>query len=85
MQGDAIKHIHSDGEIVSDEEPARLVSVEDAARMLAKITTRHVYNLFDDGELETVKVGRRRCVVVASIDAYVERLREVNNETVDAA
>ena len=33
------------------------------------------YELINDGELETVNIGKRRLIVVASIDAYVERLR----------
>jgi excisionase family DNA binding protein len=34
-----------------------------------------VYKLIESGELETVKMGRRRLVVAESVAAYVERLR----------
>lgn len=34
-----------------------------------------VYELIEAGEIETVRIGRRRLVVAESIDAYVERLR----------
>lgn len=34
-----------------------------------------VYELIAAGELETVKIGARRLIVAASMDAYIERLR----------
>jgi excisionase family DNA binding protein len=34
-----------------------------------------LYDLIADGELETVKVGRRTLIVQASIDAFFERIR----------
>lgn len=34
-----------------------------------------IYDLIADGELETVKVGRRTLIVQASIDAFFERIR----------
>jgi hypothetical protein len=39
------------------------------------VSTRKAWSLVAARELETVREGRRRLVVVASIDAYVERLR----------
>lgn len=35
-----------------------------------------VYQLINSGELESVKIGGARRVVYASIEAYVERLRQ---------
>jgi hypothetical protein len=34
-----------------------------------------MWELFGEGELETVSIGRRRFVVVESLDAYIARLR----------
>lgn len=34
-----------------------------------------VYRLIEEGQLETVQVGRRRLVLSESIDAFIERLR----------
>ncbi len=52
-----------------------LTSIVGAGRLLSVGRTK-VYELIDGGELEVVNIGRRRLVVVASIHAYVERLRE---------
>lgn len=74
MLGNVFQSIPSLGN--DENEPLRLVSVKRAADLLGEITPREVYNLFNDGELESVKLGRRRLVVVESIDAYVTRLRD---------
>ena len=58
------------------EEPRRLIDLPTTARILGKITTREVEKRIADGDLESVKLGRRRLVVVESVDAYVSRLRE---------
>lgn len=61
--------------IVNDARPdPRLVSIPDAAGMVA-VSRSRVYELMAQGELESVKIGTRRLVVVSSIDAYVDRLR----------
>jgi hypothetical protein len=52
----------------------RLVSVPNAATMLG-ISTRRAWQLVSAGELESVLDGRRRLVVVTSIDERVARLR----------
>ena len=41
-----------------------------------------LYQLMDAGELETVKIGRRRLVVASSIDAYIEKLRSMRRLSV---
>lgn len=58
-----------------ESEPQLLLSVDAAARILGGITRREVYRRLDDEDLEGVWIGRRRMVVRASVDAYVERLR----------
>ncbi len=40
-----------------------------------KIGRTTLYDLIARGELETVKIGRRRLIPEASICAYIERLR----------
>ena len=54
-------------------EPPVLVTVEEAARRLS-IGRTATYMLVLRGELESVKIGRTRRVVVASIDDYVSKL-----------
>ncbi len=51
-----------------------LMSVADAKRTLCVGHTK-LYELIGAGEIETVKIGAKTCVVVASAVAYVERLR----------
>lgn len=50
---------------------AVLVSITDAARMLGIGRTK-TYDLITEGLLETVSIGSRRLVKVASITALVE-------------
>lgn len=61
---------------VGDDEPRRLINKRNAARILGEITVREVEKRIADGDLETVKLGRRRLIVLESLDAYVARLRE---------
>lgn len=55
---------------------ARLFDLKTTAEVLGGITTRYVYMLLEAGELQSVKIGKRRLVTVASIDDYVARLAE---------
>lgn len=50
-----------------------LVTVEEAARRLS-IGRTAAYLLVLNGELQSVKIGRTRRVVVASLKAYIQRL-----------
>lgn len=50
-----------------------LVTVEEAARRLS-IGRTAAYLLVLQGELQSVKIGRTRRVVVASLEAYIQRL-----------
>ncbi|MER7273865.1 helix-turn-helix domain-containing protein [Dactylosporangium sp. NPDC000244] len=54
--------------------PPLLCSIAGAAVMLS-VSERTVHAIVKRGDLETVKLGGRRLVVVASIRALVERLR----------
>ena len=59
-------------------ERALLLRVEDAARRLG-IARTLMFRLIKDGEVESVRVGRLRRVPVASLEDYVERLRQAHN------
>lgn len=54
-------------------EPPLLVTVEEAARRLS-IGRTAAYMLVLRGELQSVKIGRTRRVVVASLEAYITKL-----------
>lgn len=53
---------------------AKLLSISDTAKVLG-VGRSKLYALINEGSLETVTVGRRRLVVVASIERFVERLQ----------
>lgn len=53
--------------------PPVTISVEEAA-MLLSIGRTVTYRLVLSGELRSVKIGRRRLVVRASVEEYVVRL-----------
>lgn len=50
------------------------VRVDQAMQMLGIGKTK-IYELFSDGELETIHIGRRTLVLRDSIDRMIERLR----------
>jgi excisionase family DNA binding protein len=54
-------------------EPAAL-SIEAAARYIG-IGRNSMYKLFDQGEVPTIKISRRRLVLRTDLDAYLERQR----------
>lgn len=56
-----------------DDEPAVLLSIKEAARLLS-ITTREVYHRLEAGDLIGVHLGRRHLVQRASLDAFVQKL-----------
>lgn len=49
----------------------RLVSIKDACRILGIGQTK-VYELIAEGLLQTVPIGSRRLITMASIDALIE-------------
>ena len=59
---------------------AILVSVEEAAHRLSMSRSK-VYDLVLSGQIESIKVGRSRRVLVAGIDDFINRLR--TEQTVD--
>ena len=59
---------------MSAEVPPLLVSVRNAARMLAVGRTT-VYELIATGELETILIGRSRRVPIAALEDFVQRRR----------
>lgn len=48
-----------------------LVSVDDARTMLGGIGRTRTYALISEGKLESVKLGKRRLVMVSSIHALI--------------
>lgn len=52
----------------------RLIGVLDAAASLS-ITKRELYRRIAAGEIESVRIGRRRLIPADALDAYVARLR----------
>lgn len=88
MREDANPNVpeHGDADVLSmvDDLPAeerrRLIDLPNAARILGDISTREVEKRIDAGDLEDVKLGRRRLVVVSSIDVYIARLRQQRME-----
>jgi excisionase family DNA binding protein len=52
----------------------RLVGLNACADMLG-VSRSKAHLLVQEGEFETVRVGRRLLVIVESIDAYIQRLR----------
>jgi hypothetical protein len=45
-----------------------------------QLTPKRVYQLERDREIEIVRIGRRSFVVMATLDAYIERLRAEKRE-----
>ena len=50
-----------------------LVSVEDARAMLGGIGRTNLYQRLSCGELESVKIGKRRLVRLSSIHALIDK------------
>lgn len=57
-----------------------LTSIPGAARLVAQSRSR-IYQLLAEGRIRSVKDGRRRLVVVASLHEYVATLSPVNVPT----
>ena len=56
-----------------EKEPALLLKVEDAARLLGVGRTTF-FDLIGQGRIQTVRVGRRRLVVRAGLERFVEEI-----------
>ena len=59
---------------------SRLLSVDDVSRTLGGITRRQVYRMIESGELESVKLGRRRLVPADAVEALIHRLRNQSKQ-----
>ena len=57
----------------SPREPTLLLKVEDAARLLGVGRTTF-FELISQGRIQTVRVGRRRLVVRAGLERFVEEI-----------
>ena len=57
-----------------DDLKPRLVSRAKAKELLGDIGDSKLYDLFNRGEIEGVSLDNKRLFVVASIDAYIDRL-----------
>lgn len=58
------------------QESPRLVSIPEAAKLLG-ISEAYAYKLVQRGQLQAVKLGRRRLVPVGALDALVAELTAV--------
>jgi hypothetical protein len=69
--------------VLDDTRPAetpRLVDVQTASLLLGGIGRSMTFELIASGQLRSVKLGRRRLVLVSSIDALVDRLAAVDDD-----
>lgn len=60
--------------------PRVLFTVEESARALGIGRTR-MFELINDGAVETVLIGRLRRIPVDALDAFVSRLRQSSDRT----
>lgn len=60
----------------------RLVDRHKARELLGNIGDSKLYDLFNRGEIEGVFLDNKRLFVVASIDAYIDRLTNARPEGV---
>jgi hypothetical protein len=70
MHGDAFAKVTSHEDDSAD---APLVSVKRTQELLGGITRKEVENMNNRGEIESIKLGRRRMVIRKSIDALIQR------------
>lgn len=71
MHGEQFAQVPTDGETEVDAE-ARVVSIPKAQRLLGDVTYRQVGLMLQRGELRGCKVGRRRVVLLDSINNYLD-------------
>ncbi|MCT2557372.1 helix-turn-helix domain-containing protein [Tsuneonella sp. YG55] len=65
-----------------DDLKPRLVDRHKARELLGNIGDSKLYDLFNRGEIEGVFLDNKRLFVVASIDAYIDRLTNARPEGV---
>lgn len=61
-----------------------LVDLRQASALLS-VSSRAVQQLVYDGHLPSVKVGRRRLIASADLEAFVDRLRQEGTRPADLA
>lgn len=64
--------------LTDDESPAQMplfISAKEAARLLALSRSR-VYELMDEGVIDSFRLGRRRVIPVNAVHEFADRLRE---------
>jgi excisionase family DNA binding protein len=54
------------------------VGVEDGARMIG-VTRSMLYEILAKGEIESFKLGRRRLILVKTLEAYINRQARENS------
>jgi len=63
-------------QVIGRVDPSRvLYSVKETAKLMA-VSERAIYNLLEQGALNSVKVGARRLVRRADLESFVNRLTE---------
>lgn len=60
-------------ETIPTHDPELLITVEEAANLL-RLGRTTTYNLVLDGQLRSVKIGRRRLVVRVGLQEFIARL-----------
>lgn len=52
-----------------------LYPMSEAAAQLGGITERKLWKMIANGEIDSVKIGRRRMIAADALDAYVQKLQ----------
>jgi len=53
--------------------PALAIGIDDAARVIG-VARSMLYEIVARGEIESFKLGRRRLILVKTLDAYINRI-----------
>jgi len=69
--------------VTAADQPRLLFTVEEAARVLGIGRTR-MFELIQDGSVETVLIGRLRRIPIDALDAFVAGLRESSERSAAA-
>lgn len=66
---------------MAEDRPSTLMSVKDTAEDLGGVTTLYVYRLLNADAIESRYIGKRRMVVRASLEEYIEGLPTTRPES----
>ncbi|MGW8462466.1 helix-turn-helix domain-containing protein [Pseudomonas sp. CLCA07] len=61
----------------SHQAPALALGVEEAARVIG-VARSMLYEIVGRGEIESFKLGRRRLILVKTLEAYINRVAKEN-------